>query len=266
MNRLLLLLFITVALILIGSFAGIDILVSDSNEENPPVSIPVETNDLEQTSHNTFTTYFSDDDEIYIISAPKTQAVSVIQLEEEPTNIEDFIQDTSFEVAINAGFFLEDYSHAGLLILEGDQKSLFSPNEPQLTHTIVFEQDTIEILPNSSIDLDELIANQKTAFQTGPLVVKDNKIQQALINQSYNGNEDTKRTLIGYDDERVYFVVTRKVYTLVELAEILISYEIFSENHKILNLDGGSSSSMYIKNNEQFQINEKRVLPNFIAF
>lgn len=268
MKRLVFILIITIIVVLALEFAGVTNLVLDSGFQNDnPVSTPTKSEDtLEVKQYQNFTTYFSDASEIYIVQIPLESKINLAVDATNPLNIQELFSNTSFYAAINAGFFLEDNSHAGMLIVDGKQITAFSPLDTQLTHVLALFNGEVKIIDNNEVNVGNLSSQSIDAFQTGPVFIQNSEIASELIESSLNGNGKYKRTVFAQDLSHNYFIVTRKVYTLNELATQLLKFNIWSADLTALNLDGGSSTSMYVDSDEKFQINEARSLPNYLYF
>ncbi len=166
---------------------------------------------------------------------------------------------------INAGYFLPDKSHAGFLFINGEEKVPLSFSDNQVTH-IVEISDSIYFLTKDEI-LNNKAKNASTYFQTGPLIIRDNEIQHTLIENSVNGNSDHRRSVLGVTSEgSVFFLATSKTYSLKELSEIILTIPSLSNKTiSAINLDGGSSVSLYSNENKEFRIGAAKKLPFLIS-
>lgn len=268
MKKLIFLIFVTAIIVAVLELSGtVNIVVDKQQSTSTPVSNPTDiTNNLFKIDNSGYSLYYSDEDEIYIVQIPKSQKIMLEVDEDNPKSLKEFASQEEFSAAINAGFFLEDNSHAGLLIVDGMQNTAFSPNDLQLTHVLTISTSEISVISNQDIDIQALIMQQITAFQAGPLFIDSSATRLDLVDNSFNGRGKYKRTVFAYDNAFNYFIITRKAYTLLELSTNLLSYNIYDGKFTALNLDGGSSTSMYVKGEEKFQINESKVLPNYLYF
>jgi exopolysaccharide biosynthesis protein len=206
-------------------------------------------------------TYYSDKvDGLYIAIFNKPIKLSY------DTNISNSLkqvaQNNNFTLAINGSYFLENNSHAGLLIIDGDHLAPIALNDKQVTHIVSLRSGLIEIVENKDFDLEN-VDEFTTAFQTGPLMIKENEIQNEFINNSLNGDGRYIRTLLGVTSSgEKFFITTTKTYSLTELSTKLLTLEVFqNKTITVVNLDGGSSSAMYSKDLEEFNITSSKKLP-----
>lgn len=230
-------------------------------------SYPIESNDINREFINDLELIHSEDHEIYIVKVPNNKKFKFIYDPENNLSLKDLGINNNLDFLINAGYFTEQKTHAGGLILN-NKKYFNFVNDFQLTHVLAYneEDDLIKIYK-----LDEFLnLNQNNfnfAFQTGPIVIKNTEIQYKFINNSLNGKELARRSLVGYDiHKNIYFVITRKVYTLEYLASILLNILPAENSITLVNLDGGSSTAMFYQGSELFQINEDKILPILFGF
>ena len=98
-------------------------------------------------------------------------------------------------------------------------------------------------------------------FQTGPLVIQDNKISSEYINSSLNGQGSYIRTLIGYTETEKFVVITTRFYKLEDVANEILNLEIFKEKKvNLMNLYGGPSTAIYSKDYSAINFNETKKL------
>ena len=119
----------------------------------------------------------------------------------------------------------------------------------------------MDIYPVDSLNTSKI--SDCIAFQSGPAIIINNKIQKDFINNSLNGKSKELRTLIAYNSENeIYLIITREHVKLEELAEFLLITQPFTNrNISIMNLDGGSSTALFTKNNPEFNFRENKRLP-----
>jgi uncharacterized protein YigE (DUF2233 family) len=205
-------------------------------------------------------------DEIYIVLTSATKNLRLLYNPFNNLSLKKLAQQEDLIFMINAGYFTKEKQHAGGLIIEAELLFPFFQNN-QLTHVVTFDS----VLNNVGVVNVEDFINNNTfaydfAFQTGPLIISNNVIQDDYINNSINGNELAKRSLMGINERgEVFFIVTRKVFSLATLAEKLLEVEGLGSKISIVNLDGGSSVAMYLSHKEEFQIGENKILPALIG-
>lgn len=221
-----------------------DTIDSDANEQN--------------TDNATYKYQYIKQDGLYII-AFKDENLNLKSRDAFDENFEEYVNSNNYVIAINAGYFTSEFTHAGLLIVNGETISDIALSDTQVTH--IFDLDNFIVY---SVDEYLKPENQPlNAFQSGPLVLKNNVIQEDLINNSMNGRDKYLRSFIGYDDKGNKFVgVSILKISLKDLGNKIKTLEYFTDaNVTLLNLDGGSSVALYSKENEEFRIGESKILP-----
>lgn len=175
-------------------------------------------------------------------------------------------------LAVNGGFYRGSYvesEYAGLLQLDGESMSPLVEFEKQLTHVMVYDivDDILKFEPAEGFEIKNYDSQEYTLMQTGPLVIKDNQVQDQLISESLNGTGRYLRTLIGYTNDGIKFlVITRVNFDLQKLAVALLEFEPFQGKQiNVLNLDGGTSTAMYSRDFEQYNFGVSKRLPSIIG-
>ena len=172
---------------------------------------------------------------------------------------------SNFKIAINGGYFRDDLTHAGLLAFDGEIIESLARTDTQVTHVVVFNSTTnsLDVLLAKDFNLDLALDKNNLLFQTGPLVIQSNNIQNDFIENSLNGSGKYRRSLLGFTENgEKFFVATRRTFDLKTLAQKILEFPVF-QNTKIsvVNLDGGSSVALYAKDNEDFTFGTARELP-----
>lgn len=176
----------------------------------------------------------------------------------------DVLEESNFSLGINGGYFLPDWSHAGLLEINGNVIVREAPNDKQVTGLVLINSDGISI---EKVE-DVYQVNAQTVFQTGPIIILDNQIQTTAISSAPNGPGKYLRSFIGTTtDGEIIIGISTKFITLDQLADFLVRNEYLKEKTiDIINLDGGSSVFIYSKENLKFQTNIYRTLPFILGF
>ncbi len=210
--------------------------------------------------------YYSDSNEGLLFALiPENHSMDVFN-NVNLTPLEDFSLENSLILAMNAGYFLENKGHAGLLNIKGNILGTLAPNDKQLSHVVELSTNQIVFSPASSFDTTGLNSSA-TYFQTGPLILDENEIQNDFIDTSLNGNGKYLRSILGYtSDGQRFFVITTKRYALKDLAEKLMDLDVFGDvKISAVNLDGGSSVGIFSGENARFQYGEAKRLPFVIG-
>ncbi len=166
------------------------------------------------------------------------------------------------KACINSGYFLEDQTHAGLLTINGEKIIPIASLDSQLTHIIRFKESELTFLENSEYFYD---SESTFEFQTGPLILDNGLIRTDLINTAPNGNQAAFRSFIGLTREgKIFIGVTTKQVDLKTLAENLKG--ILGEGLFAMNLDGGSSVSIFFEGSSLNSFGTSKILPNLLVF
>ncbi|MDM8560034.1 phosphodiester glycosidase family protein [Candidatus Parabeggiatoa sp. HSG14] len=186
-----------------------------------------------------------------------------------PPTVSDVGKLYGYKYIINGSFFdgwRGNSKHAGWLKIFGQIHSQIKKDK-QLTHIVIVNANgKLEF-----VDYHDFIASEKSQqtieFQTGPLILYKNKVTMRYINSSINGNGKYSRSLIGFtSDGKKYFIVTKVPFSLSELANILLKNSVFQGKElSVMNLDGGPSVALYVKDNPTLSINVNGKLPLLLA-
>lgn len=166
-------------------------------------------------------------------------ATVTTQLEFDPAGkyLADWAQPDSTEIVVNAAYFNDDFSPAGLLIVDGKiiGHHLFDQTKSGL---LVIQDGRLSIrdLQRTPITDDEQFDD---AVQSYPFLIKNG--QPAIAQDS---ELQDRRTAIGLDTAGTIYVIseTNAAVSLYELMKKLLASNIpFTD---VLNLDGGASTGL----------------------
>lgn len=199
---------------------------------------------------------------LLIVKFKPSNSIELLVNDKATLTTESFAKNSNCIGMINAGYFLSDYSHAGFLKLNGEIIANLARTDTQITHVVSL--DTMEFnLPAVTFDITESKVNM---FQTGPLLIQSNTIQNELIQNSINGDGNYLRSALGYTDaNEILFIANMLPITLENFSEEILKSEILANKTiNVINLDGGSSVSLYTKKKEaQYGIAKK--LPFYLC-
>lgn len=263
MQRVLLLAILTVSAIgLFWLFGVEDFIIVDTSVDNSQggiIDTGIQIEEIDGTNY-----IYDAENEIYVVLFSQ-DAVFGINYEPNTTrSVEDTALDSGLSNVINGGFFTPTEQHAGLLMINGEQVIANAPGDNQVTHVAIFNNNraTLEFVRSTEFKASNYSTSAYTAFQSGPLIIADDIVQTNFIDNSLNGAERTRRSLLGVNEnQQVFFITTRLSYSLEELASILLEMDELGTSISILNLDGGSSVALYSADNKSFQIGESKTLP-----
>lgn len=178
-------------------------------------------------------------------------------------SVEAVATKSNYRYMVNGSFFEASKEHAGWLSVLGQEKTPIKEDK-QLSHIIRYNPETGVLSFVEAQLFKPLTENTNIEFQSGPLIIKNNKVTKKYIEQSINGLLLFERTLLGYTEEdgRKYFIITKNNVKLDELADYLLRLSVFSgKTLNVVNLDGGSSVALYSQTYPEFSFNEAAILP-----
>lgn len=142
---------------------------------------------------------------------------------------------------VNGGYFQTDFSPMGLRISEG--KMLNSILRAKLLSGILVASTSgkPEIIPSTAFSSE---SNLKTAIQCGPNIMRTGKPVAGL-----NAVRPARRTIVATDGKGLWALIILSPVTLADSAEMLALPNVLGNTSIMtaLNLDGGSSTSMWVK-------------------
>ncbi len=203
-----------------------------------------------------------------IVGVPDTVVFCYLPRNDAP--LDSIARRERLRCVINGSFFngvRGNAGHAGWLSLYGRGITPLM-DDRQLTHVIRINgvRHTTTCLPvklfSPSTDPGEV------EFQTGPLVIDNGKIREDLIRSSINGSSAHTRTLLAtLDHRRCFFITVSERVRLSDLAATLMRLSIFKEGRlDVVNLDGGSSVALYVRDVPYANVNIDDRLPILIGF
>lgn len=205
--------------------------------------------------------YFIDENKgITAVFIKPEEQINIFYDTETKQSVLDVSESNNFKIAINGGFFSPDNSHAGLFILNGIKEVPAAPLDKQLSHIVdISENKPIFYLATDYKDNSAII----DAFQTGPLLLDENIIQTKFIEDSLNGEGEYFRSILGFTNtDEKFFLITTEKYDLITLAnEIIKIPQLQGKVISAVNLDGGSSVSLFVRDAEDLSYSTFKKLP-----
>lgn len=203
--------------------------------------------------------YFDNDE---ILVARGISSLKLIQQNPLTSTVKSTTKENEYLAGINGGFFLQNLSHAGYLNISGQEVVSLAPTDTQLTGVFLFDGINPKIFTISEFQQSSIEINSEGfAFQTGPIIILNNQIQTGLINNSVNGQGKYLRSFIGYTSQgEVFLGISEVPMDLNDLSENLLSY-FEGEIINAINLDGGTSTSIYSSENITFDFRSYKSLP-----
>lgn len=161
----------------------------------------------------------------------------------------------SWAIIINAGYFWRDangFFPAGHFSLDAtvvDQSHC--DRDPNLCGYIFTDNLTIA---------EDLTFTKEPTIAAWPIMMLDGIVNKEIQQPRSHRQRKTYRTILIQTAQWPFFMVTKKQYTLDRL--LAYTVKTFGRSISVINLDGGSSTSLRT-DNSAFQINSARRLPTF---
>ena len=203
-----------------------------------------------------------------VIRVPDT--LSFLYLPRNNASVDSVARGYGLRCLINGSYFSGvrgDASHAGLLCYHG---RLLAPplSDRQLTHVVRINSAAHRVDFFTAQSYVPAADPGLVEFQTGPLIIENGKIRKELIDSSLNGRTKHARTLLATLDNRLcFFVTVTEKVGLYEIAGFLRRIDAFQKGKlDVVNLDGGSSVALYVRDATAVNFNEADRLPVLIGF
>jgi len=185
-------------------------------------------------------------------------AFRVMDNPENASALDEAMAGSSALAGVNGGFFHPDTTPLGLVV--SDSKTLHPLEKAKLlSGLLVCTSQRISLLRIGELKSTKGIAQ---ALQAGPFLVDHGKAVAGLNNQ-----RAAARTVIATDGKGHFALVLCRVVTLAEMAHILTLPKLATEwkIERALNLDGGSSSAMWVRGEPPFYSADRKRVRNFLA-
>ena len=180
-------------------------------------------------------------------------------------NLADAMQRQFCIAGCNGGYFSPEFQPSGLMIADGVHVGSFETKSSLLTGTLVVDSEHgPRILWKNEVSPEDPSITQ--LLQAGPRLVIDGR-----PNTVYRKSPDRNRTFIICNKDNQWAIGLCTNITLHDLPLILANREIMHELEvwRALNLDGGTSSSLYFSRgagNRPFYFSGfKRVVRNYLG-
>ena len=189
---------------------------------------------------------------------PKTHAFAVMDNPEGDFNLGSAAEKRGAIAGVNGGYFHPDRTPLGLVVRQGveihplERAKLLS-GIVSITPAAVSIQRPSAFKPSAAV---------REALQAGPFLVEGGK--------AINGLDTTRsaaRTVVFQDAKgRAGFLIAKSA-TLAEMAAILATPAVFPEGKivRALNLDGGSSTALWVRGTPPFYAREWKGVRNYLA-
>ena len=189
---------------------------------------------------------------------PKTHAFAVMDNPEGAFDLGSAATKRGALAGVNGGYFQPDRTPLGLVIRQGVQ---LHPLEKSrlLSGVVSVTSGAVAIQRSGAFKLTSAV---REALQAGPFLIENGKKIAGL-----NATKSAARTVVFIDAKgRAGFVVCKSA-TLAEAAEILATPDLFPEGKilRALNLDGGSSTALWVRGEPPHYQREWKTVRNYLA-
>ncbi|GCE48937.1 uncharacterized protein DUF2233 [Thermosporothrix hazakensis] len=190
---------------------------------------------------------------------PQSIKLSVAYQPTEPLTVKEWMQKTGARAIINGGYFDAQNRPTALLVSNG--QPFGNSYEGFGGMLSVDAQGTIGLRSLNQQPYDPSSESVQQATQSAPMLVIDGKRAE------FNANADVqRRTVVALDKEgNLLFIVSSMLaFTLDEMADLLVASDLSIQT--ALNLDGGSSTGLYVHGEQQkVEIDANVALPIVIV-
>ena len=189
---------------------------------------------------------------------PKTHAFAVMDNPDDAYDLGSAAEKRGALAGVNGGYFQPDRTPLGLVVRKGveihplEHASLLS-GILSVTPTSIVLQRTAAFKTSPAVH---------EALQAGPFLVERGKPIAGL-----NASKDAARTVVFQDAKGRSGFLIGKSATLAQMAEILATPVIFPDGKivRALNLDGGSSTALWVRGTPPFYAHEWKAVRNYLA-
>jgi uncharacterized protein YigE (DUF2233 family) len=161
---------------------------------------------------------------------------------------------------VNGGYFQPNTTPLGLMISRGRKMQAFHRSR-LLSGVVTVQDNQVTLLRTAEFSA---AMNPSEALQAGPFLIDQGQPVSGLHN-----NKRARRTMILADQSGHYgLAVAQTPVTLAELADVLATPGVVHEFslHRALNLDGGSSSALWVRTSEgNLYVSEFKRVRNFLC-
>jgi uncharacterized protein YigE (DUF2233 family) len=189
---------------------------------------------------------------------PKTHAFAVLDNPEGAFDLGSASEKRGVLAAVNGGYFHPDRTPLGLVIRKGEQ--VHAQEQAKLLSGIVsVTSGAVTIQRAAAFKLTPTV---REALQAGPFLVEAGKPITGL-----NATKGAARTVVFQDAKGRAGLLIAKSPSLAEMSAILATPAIFPDGKilRALNLDGGSSTALWVRGTPPFYVREWKGVRNYLG-
>jgi uncharacterized protein YigE (DUF2233 family) len=189
---------------------------------------------------------------------PKTHSLAVMDNPDGAYDLGSASAKRGALAAVNGGYFQPDKTPLGLVVRQGAQIHRFEKGK-LLSGVVSATANGVAIQRAGAFKLTPAV---REALQAGPFLVEGGKPIAGL-----NSTRSAARTVVFQDAKGRAGVLICKSATLAETAALLATADIFPEGRivRALNLDGGSSTALWVRGEPPFYQREWKGVRNYLA-
>jgi uncharacterized protein YigE (DUF2233 family) len=188
---------------------------------------------------------------------PHTVHFSVDYSPDKPQTMKTWMQQTGATVIINGGYFNAQDQAEALVVSNGQAQGVSYADCCGMFQVDAQGNASVRSLTDQPYDPSEQL---QQATQSRPMLVQNGKRTQFQEDAS-----SSRRTVVAMDTQgRILFIVCpSESLTMDELADLLANSDLSIET--ALNLDGGSSTGLYINGDQKVTLDSVNPLPIVIT-
>lgn len=189
---------------------------------------------------------------------PKTHTFAVMDNPEGKFDLGSASEKRGALAGVNGGYFHPDRTPLGLVVRQGVE---IHPLEKAklLSGLLTVTPTSITLQRPSAFKSSPAV---REALQAGPFLVEKGKAIVGL-----EATKDAARTVVIQNDKGHFGFLICKSTTLAGMAELLATPGIFPEGKivKAMNLDGGTSTALWVRGTPNFYSHEWKSVRNYLA-
>lgn len=168
--------------------------------------------------------------------------LAVVDNADKSTTLSSALQNTSAVAGVNGGYFHEDFSPVGLLVANGQTIRKFQTAKLLSGVLWVSKAGKSGIMDSAEFSGRNLQPQQ--AMQAGPNLMRQSRPVAGL-----NATRAARRTVVATDGKGKWALIVLSSASLADTAEILALPNLIDglKITQALNLDGGSSTGMWVR-------------------
>lgn len=193
-----------------------------------------------------------------VLFSPKNHTLAVMDNPEADFTLATAARKRGAVAAVNGGYFHPDRTPLGLVVRKG--VTLHGLERARLlSGLVVVTGDRISLPRAGQFKLTPAV---REALQAGPVLVENSKPVPGL-----NAERRAARTVVVADAAGRFGLVVARSVTLAEMASILAAAPVFPGGKitRALNLDGGSSTGLWVEGERPFYLREFKSVRNYLA-